>query len=553
MSRFNELLEFCARYSYIYCYGAGKIGLKTTEFLYKYGIKITGYIVSSKNESSLRGIDIWQIDEIAPLLGNETGIILSLDEKFHEEILQRFIALGIERRKDFFSITYKDIVAKINVDLAEGATSFYNCKRDEAERLEGFFEKISGFELSKKNEFEEKYLHLKDRYKKIVFGKYYMRHIGEMCLTYYLWCIENERENNILYVMLPVYWNNDEKKIPNFYFMKKIQEKIEFITYETYEFWRWVFQVHLDEIEVSNKYDWTEIKHRDMNYLEVTKKLFPVVLDAREIEILDQMNLKDDFVCIYNRDEAYYKSQGMDERTEEYRHISEARNTSVSDYGLMASEYQRKGIKLVRMGHKVAEKIETEGIIDYASKFRTEKLDFYLISKCKFFIVTGSGIMLIAKLFNTPLVVVDSTVISFAGDMVTPMSPKRDLILMKKLWFSSQNRYLTLDEILYMEGRFQSYELFTAYNDLEIEFQSNSPEELLEAAEEMRARLEERFVDTYEDECLQKRYWNILHRNIDESKNHYYNGRFSTSFLRKNRWFLEDIPEEMSIRNILPK
>lgn len=164
--------------------------------------------------------------------------------------------------------------------------------------------------------------------------------------------------------------------------------------------------------------------------------------------------------------------------------------------------------------------------------------------------VSGSGISLIAKLFNTPLVCVNSSVISFGGDMVTPMSPDRDLIIMKKLWYSSENRYLSLDEILYMEGRFKSYKLFDVYHDMGVTFQNNSQKELLDAAEEMRHRINGDDIYTDEDEMLQKQYRNILEKNICISGNHFYNGRFGKEFLKENEWFLEERPIELSIKSV---
>ena len=58
------------------------------------------------------------------------------------------------------------------------------------------------------------------------------------------------------------------------------------------------------------------------------------------------------------------------------------------------------------MGSIVKENISTNNnkIINYAnSQNRTDFLDIYLISKCKFYISTGTGLDLVATLFRKPL------------------------------------------------------------------------------------------------------------------------------------------------------
>ena len=59
-------------------------------------------------------------------------------------------------------------------------------------------------------------------------------------------------------------------------------------------------------------------------------------------------------------------------------------------------------------------------------------MDLYLIANCKFFVVSASGIMLLATLYGKATVVHNLPFISFAGDMAMPLSPERDIILMKK-------------------------------------------------------------------------------------------------------------------------
>lgn len=544
MGHFEKLIKFCQCHPSVYCYGAGLIGNRTNKFLRKYNINIRGYIVSQKKESENKEIRLYQIDEVIGLLDEESGIILSLDERFHQEITKELLTYSRLNVSDIFPVTMSDVVNRINVDLAEGISYFSEIDNRDRKWADDFIKRISDIELEKQDNFQKQYAEICEKYKKIIFAQYNMRHIGEMCLTYYLWSIENKEKRDVLYVMIPVLLDDSYDKIPNKYLFDKIQDEMVIIKPDNYEFWRWIFQYCSEKIEITDQYNWVNIKHRDMDYLKSNNSCFQVNLDNREKEVLSEMNIGDVYICIYSRDKKYYEFIGQ----EDTECVAKARNSSIADYELMAKNYREMGVPLVRMGYQVAEDIAIEGIIDYANKYRSEKLDFYLLSKCKFFMVSGSGIMFIAKLFNTPMAVVNSTVISFGGDTVMPMSPEKDLIIMKKLWHPKQGRYLSLDEILYIEGKVSSYELFEVYASMGIVFHSNSQEELLDIAEEMRARIDGNMNYTNEDEELQERYRDILKKNVTANGNHYYNGRFGASFLKKNPWFLEKVPAEVSIK-----
>ncbi len=548
MSHYDSLLNFCDRYSNIYCYGAGNMGKSTVTFLNKYGKNVKGFIVSNKTNEVSMGIKVWQWDENVNIFDDHTGIILSLNEAYHEEIIDRLKRFKNISESCFYRLTYKNVIEEIELDLAESRSYFQKMDASVAERV--FIDRINSIENVKVSHFEDQYNTLRAKYKKIVFGQYDMRTIGIMGLTYYLWNIEKS-DDAVLYVMTPILFDQDYSKIPNTYFYNKIQESFEIITEKNYEFWRWVLQYHRNDIEFSDAYSWSEIKKRDTDYKNVAYNgSFEVILNAEEQEIIHKMQLGSEFVCIYNRDNEYYKYRGLEIDTERYRYGTGARNMSIEDYKLLGEEYHKREVPLIRMGCHVADHVELEGIIDYANKYRTEKLDFYLISKCKFFMESNSGIMNIALIFNIPLVMVNSCVISFGGDIVAPTKPERDLIITKKLWYQGQNRYLSLDEMLFMEGRFKSYELFDAYCEIGVVFHSNSQKELFDVAEEMRNRLNGTIIYTEQDEILQKRYRFILERNIQISGNHYYDGRFGTNFLRENSWFLEDVPQELSIKRL---
>lgn len=542
MSYFDELLEFCNVYKYIYCYGAGYIGEITGDFLHKYGIDVKGYIETKKSKDYLNGVKVYSLEEIALNLNDEIGIIVSIDEKYQDTILLNLSKYGFNK---IFLITKKQTEEKIKPDLAEGFISLKSIGTDLKKNK--IIDSIYQIEKNKNIEFEKKYIEICNSYKRIIIGRYDMRHIGIMCLIYYLWNIEKEKDT--LYVMFPIFLDNDCKKVPNSYFLSVIQEKIEIVTEINYEFWRWMLQYHSDKVEVSDYYEFSEAKKRAMDYWKPENPLFTIDLDKEENKIIDVMNLKKDYICVHNRDNIYYNFLGI-EYSEGAEYASRGRNFSVRDFNFMAKEFVKKNIDIVRMGYKV-EECAGNSIVDYASKYRTEKLDFYLLSKCRFFMTSDSGICMIAVLMGAPVIIINSSIISFEEDMMFPMSPEHDLIIMKKIWYPKQKRYLSMDEILYVENKYRGYEIFEIYCKAGMIFENNSPEELLDVANEMEKRLNGEIIYTKEEEELQSKYRKILESYVKFSKIHFYNGRFGTDFLKKNSWFLEEVPDELSIKNIL--
>lgn len=383
--------------------------------------------------------------------------------------------------------------------------------------------------------FTKKLEHIKSSYQEIICEYYYMRRIGEMSLTFHTMLAE--KTSGKLYVMFPLTFSPDASDIANkaLYNIISRQGWIEFIDERNYAFWLWAIRNKKVKCKFSENYSWNAIKDRSMNLSYVYPK-FSHEEDMHCAEAMRKMNLHEPFVCINTRDNAFYKWQGfqMDESSS-----FNPRNSSIEDLYLTADKLTERNIQCVRMGSVVEKRSQSENIIDYAALYRTELMDLYLSSRCKFFMAGASGIMLMATLYGTPLAIFNVPVISFGGDMVTPLTPERDIIMMKKIWHKHEKRYLSLREILEMEARYRGYNLFTEYQNRGCEFINNTPEEIWALADEMNQRLDGTISYTQEEKALQERYLEIVSRTAAKNKILFYNGSYSTSFLKANTWFLE--------------
>ena len=113
-----------------------------------------------------------------------------------------------------------------------------------------------------------------------------------------------------------------------------------------------------------------------------------------------------------------------------------------------------------------------ERVIDYPfTHFKCALMDVYLISECRFYSGTASGIFDMAILFQKPMVL--ANIYSWIDS-----SPPRqgDLGILKHFYSKSKGRYLSVQEILEVPPEKQGYSEFNRDEDLEMH--ENSPEEI---------------------------------------------------------------------------
>ena len=229
-----------------------------------------------------------------------------------------------------------------------------------------------------------------------------------------------------------------------------------------------------------------------------------------------------DFVCYATRTESYYLkliSQGVVAKPRSVR------NPDEQIYLDVGSKLSEKGLPVIRMGKDLNTSLsEPNAIIDYASTNRTDALDCFLLSKCKFLINGATGIVWFRRLFNMPSLNCD--IYDIRNTQTT-----RDLNLFQRVRFISSGKYATISEMLEMRSEYAD-ERHQAR--LGIELVQNSFSEILDACDEMNQRIDGTWVTTKEDEQLHNEYLNLVSRYSDLPA---WNGggRVGTSFLRTYR------------------
>ena len=232
------------------------------------------------------------------------------------------------------------------------------------------------------------------------------------------------------------------------------------------------------------------------------------------------------FIPVLSRDASYLKSLQEPTDNDSYRNVDI--NTFVP-----AMEYLADRFQVMRVGSVVNSTMNTthKGIFDYSlSGKRSDLLDVFFSAKCHFFFSCGTGLDSITSCcFRKPVLYVNFTPVS-----VLPILKPWTLLIPKKYWHLDEQRYLRLSELL--ETGIADLYTPRALNPHRVVIHDNTPEEVLEAAKEMEARLDGTWVETEEAREMQAKFWSF-YRN--QSSDHVCVGRIGTHFLKNNPNWLE--------------
>jgi len=249
-------------------------------------------------------------------------------------------------------------------------------------------------------------------------------------------------------------------------------------------------------------------------------------------ELLKEMNIDfgAKFICFHSRDNTYLEKKDLKDGNKIDRFYHNYRDCSINNY-LMAAEYLAgKGIYAIRMGGTVKDKlvVNNSKIIDYASRYRSDFGDIYLLAKCKFFLGNNAGLVATPIIFNIPAAQANWIPIGIR------LRSARDIFIPKKLWLTKDKRFLTFREIIEMGAHM--WDQTQLYLENGIEVIENTPEEILELAKEMDARIDGVWIETDEDIELQERY-----RQLFPPGAYCYSlkSRIGSKFLKDNRNLLE--------------
>ena len=237
------------------------------------------------------------------------------------------------------------------------------------------------------------------------------------------------------------------------------------------------------------------------------------------------------FILFHARDSEYL-AKNLTYKSRDQWAYHEYRDFNIHNYCAAVESLTQRGYYAFRMGAIVNDALDTTNpkVIDYAVKHRTDFLDIYLLSKCKFFIGSYNGITNTAyDLFRKPIACVNFVPLEFIW-----MWYPNALYIPKKYWLRNARRFMTFREIF--ESGAGKYSYAQEYERHGIELVENTPEEINVLAMEMDDRLNGTWQTTDEDETLQKQFWNIFPKSEFRGE---IRARIGTEFLRDNRELLD--------------
>ena len=233
--------------------------------------------------------------------------------------------------------------------------------------------------------------------------------------------------------------------------------------------------------------------------------------------------VRDTFVCMTARDGAYLK---MAEPAKDYGYHS-YRDSDIMKSFLAAEELTKRGYTVFRVGSAVNGQLPSvnDQIIDYVNRGRTEFMDIYLGSHCRFFIGAATGLTAVPLAFRKPIVWVNFIPFSTVQAWVY-----NALVIPKKIWVKDEKRFLTFREIVESGvGLFMSQAKYDERGLMPVE---NSPEEIAEVVLEMHERLDGTWLPAPEDDELQRRFWSYF---TPDEWNRTFAVKVGAGFLRANR------------------
>lgn len=199
------------------------------------------------------------------------------------------------------------------------------------------------------------------------------------------------------------------------------------------------------------------------------------------------------FVALHVREDGFWNNSA-----------SYYRNADINTYSLAIKTIVAHGGWVIRVGDPTMKPISPmKQVIDYVhTDLKSDWMDVFLSTQCRFFLGTASGLTAIPWVFGTPCALTN----------IWPMSMRsvsfKDLFIPKLNFLEKEGRYLSFKEA-------QEPDLFFNINSQVvsswgIKVEDNTPEEINELVLEMLDKLEGKIKYTEEDEALQERFKALL-------------------------------------------
>lgn len=235
------------------------------------------------------------------------------------------------------------------------------------------------------------------------------------------------------------------------------------------------------------------------------------------------MREEDWFVCLHSRESGY-----LGEEKAGLPNHNSYRNTDIGTFIPAAREIVARGGWVIRVGDPSMRPLPPhERMIDYAldDDVRCDWMDMFLCAENRFFLGTGSGLVLVATAFGKPVIMTNMTPMShtsFSG---------YDIFLPKLFRRRADGRILDLESSLSPPLRDLVHgDQIAAFG---YEVVDNTPDDIRDATLEMIERLEGRDAGETPDEERQRQ----LRRLFDRTGN-VMQGRMGRGFLRRHAQLL---------------
>ena len=261
--------------------------------------------------------------------------------------------------------------------------------------------------------------------------------------------------------------------------------------------------------EGTSCFSWETVK--ELNWARQYQDYIPPHLNETDLRNSDQLRtqmgipLSDWFVCLHVREAGYHNDR-------------ENRNASIGNYVEAIQAITRAGGWVVRIGDSSMVPLDSmERVIDYPhTRFKSELMDIYLISQCRFYVGTNSGPTDVAALFKKPTILVNAS--DWGNCFPIKMG---DLFIPKHVFSRPLNRYMSIEDML--EESYMSYGSKSVPDDYVMV--ENTPQEIRDVIEEYLAKPEN---FNYSD--LQKAFnearLNQFHRMLDQNDDFTTTGKY---------------------------
>jgi tetratricopeptide (TPR) repeat protein len=221
------------------------------------------------------------------------------------------------------------------------------------------------------------------------------------------------------------------------------------------------------------------------------------------------------FVCLHVRDGNYWHEDT--DSPESYR------NANINSYISAIETITKKGGWVIRVGDsKTTALPEMDNFFDYScSSLKSDWMDVFLCSSCRFFLGTMSGLYLVPHTFGVPCVLTNWLPVT-----AMPRS-KHDLFILKLLYSIRGDRLLSFEEGI--SADLAKCATKQDFENLEIKIIDNSPDDIKDLVLEMLNRLDGIQTFTESDIQLKNRFDKLF-----SAQSHYgMNGHIGLKFIRR--------------------